>query len=95
MTTIERDGEDFVVPATILAEAFGLSEVEVRKNMRAENITSRSEKGVGEDDGRWRLTFHFRDRACRFIVDESGTILKRTSFPIRHGATAKGDASES
>ncbi|HRW15337.1 DUF6522 family protein [Amaricoccus sp.] len=83
MGGIERDGEGFVVPAGTLAEAFGVSEEEIREKMRDEKITSRSEIGVGEDEGLWRLTFIYGDRACRFIVDGTGRILKRAGFPIR------------
>ncbi|HMQ91662.1 MAG TPA: DUF6522 family protein [Amaricoccus sp.] len=83
MSTIERNGSDFVVSAGLLASAFGLSEEAVRQGMRANRITSQSETGVGEDEGRWRLTFFFQDRAVRFIVDEHGQVLKRVGFPIR------------
>jgi hypothetical protein len=86
MTPIERDGDGFVVPARILAEAFGLTEAEVRKRMHDGTMTSRSETGVGDDAGRWRLTFYHRDRACRFTVDEAGSILKRARFPVRPAA---------
>lgn len=83
--TLERNGSDFVVPADLLADAFGLSETDVREGMRAKRITSRSETGVGEDEGRWRLTFFYQDWAVRFIVDERGEVLKRVGFPVRQG----------
>ena len=83
MTSIERDGESFVVPAGLLAEAFGLSEDEVRAQMRAEKITALSEVGVGADEGRWRLSFYFGNRACGLVVDGNGTVLKRIGFPAR------------
>lgn len=83
MTRIERDGETFVVPAPLLAEAFGMGEAEVKTAMRAGAMTTRSETGLGEDAGRWRLSFHYRDRALRLIVDADGRILKRARFPIR------------
>ncbi|MGB7322751.1 MAG: DUF6522 family protein, partial [Albidovulum sp.] len=46
---------------------------------------------VGEDAGRARLTFHYRDRALRLVVDQTGAILKRASFPApaRNPAAAK------
>ena len=83
MNAVARNGADFVVDAPLLAQTFGLTEAEVRAAMRAGDITSRCETGEGEDAGRWRLTFHHRDRALRLIVDEAGTIQKRTTFPIR------------
>jgi hypothetical protein len=80
---IERSGTEFVVPAELLANALGLSEADIRQGMRANRITSQSETGVGDDEGRWRLTFFYHDRAVRFIVDEHGEVLKRAGFPIR------------
>ncbi|SEP23384.1 hypothetical protein SAMN04490248_14616 [Salinihabitans flavidus] len=82
MTAVERRAEDFVIDAALLADAFGLSQEEIKARMRAGTITSRCEAGVDEDAGRWRLTFHHDNRACRFIVDEGGNILKRATFPI-------------
>ena len=85
MTTVEREAGEFVIDAAVLADAFGLSQDEIKVRMRDGAITSRCETGVGEDAGRWRLTFHHGGRACRFIVDEDGNILTRAAFPVRIG----------
>ncbi|OSP55853.1 DUF6522 family protein [Pseudoruegeria sp. SK021] len=83
MTQIDRDGAGFVVPAPLLAKAFGLTEDQVRSAMRDRSMTSQCEAGVDADIGRWRLTFRHSGRACRFTVDDAGTILSRSSFPVR------------
>lgn len=83
MTSIERKAEDFVIDAALLAEAFGLSQSEIKTRMRNGTITSRCETGVDEDAGRWRLTFHHGDRACRFVVDPAGNVVARSTFPSR------------
>lgn len=83
MTEVERSGDGFVVAAQVLADAFGLTQEEVREKMRSGAITSRSETGVGDDEGRWRLTFHHEGRALRLVVDDRGTVLQRSSFPVR------------
>lgn len=83
MTQVERDGEAFVVPATMLAKAFGMTEDEARKAMRDGALTSICEAGVGADAGRWRLTFRLANRACRYTLDEAGTILSTSRFPVR------------
>jgi hypothetical protein len=83
MTAVERMAGDFVIDATLLAEAFGLPQDEIKARMRAGTITSRCETGVDSDDGRWRLTFHCGDRACRFIVDEAGNVLTKATFTRR------------
>ncbi|OYU16851.1 MAG: hypothetical protein CFE34_18780 [Rhodobacteraceae bacterium PARR1] len=82
MTEIERDGAGFVVPAALLAEAFRMSEDDVRRAMRDGTLTSRGEAGEGADAGRWRLTFRHSGWACRFTLDVTGTILTRSRFPV-------------
>jgi hypothetical protein len=90
MTAVERRAADFVIDAALLADAFGLSQEEIKARMRAGSITSRCEAGVDEDAGRWRLTFHHAGRACRFIVDADGNILTRAIFPVRTGPKDAG-----
>ncbi|WP_370654167.1 DUF6522 family protein [Pseudotabrizicola sp.] len=38
---------------------------------------------MDEDAGCWRLTFYHLNRACRFIVDAEGTVLKSVRFPVK------------
>jgi hypothetical protein len=83
MTKVERDGSDFVVSATLLAHAFEMTEDRIRQAIRDGSLTSICEAGVDADAGRWRLTFRHAGRACRFTVDEAGTILSTSRFPVR------------
>lgn len=83
MTQVERDGAGFVVPASLLANAFGMTEDQVRGAMRDGTMTSVCEAGVGSDAGRWRLTFRHENQACRYTVDAAGTILSTSRFPVR------------
>ena len=83
MTQIEVNEDGFVVDAVVIAEAFKLEPENIQPLMRSGEITSLSEKGIDDDAGRARLTFHYRDRAVRLVVDKTGTILKRVSFPAR------------
>jgi hypothetical protein len=83
MTQVERDGSGFVVSAALLAQAFGMPEGQIRQAMRDGSMTSVCETGVDADAGRWRLTFRHAGRACRFTVDEAGTILSTSRFPVR------------
>lgn len=80
MTAIERTGDDFVVSASILGEAFGLTQAEIKEQMRDGKLTSRCEVGRDEDEGRWRLSFRHKDRVLRLTVDASGQILSRVRF---------------
>lgn len=92
MTEIERKGDEFVVPASLLSEAFGLAEAEIREFMRAATLTSRCEAGQDEDEGRWRLSFHHKGRVFRLTVDANGQILSRARFaaPLPQGANDRG-----
>ena len=80
MGGVAREGTDFTVEAELLAEFFGLEPAKVPRMMRAGQITSRSEQGIGEDEGRWRLTFYHGGRALRLVVDAEGAVLRRSSF---------------
>ena len=81
MTQVELSQDGFVVDATVLSAAFNLAPEDIQPLMRNGNITSRCETGIDDDAGQSRLTFHYRDRAVRLVVDQAGTILKQTRFP--------------
>lgn len=82
MTQIEVNADGFVIDADLLAEAFKLPTSDIQNLMRSGEITSRSEEGVGADGGRNRLTFHYTDKAVRFVIAPSGAIISQSSFPI-------------
>jgi hypothetical protein len=48
--------------------------------MRRGIVYSMSERGIGEDEGRFRLTFRYRDRVFRLIVTTTGKIVSEESF---------------
>ncbi|MCV3273549.1 DUF6522 family protein [Roseobacter sinensis] len=85
--TISFDGDRFLVPAELIATAFDLAPADVPDLMRHGSITSRSETGVEEDAGRWRITFFYNGRALRLTIDAQGEVLKRALFdtPGRSG----------
>lgn len=70
-----------IVGVSLIASAFDLDPGVVQDLMRAGKITSRCERGVGKDAGRWRLTFWHSDRTVRLIVDENASILSHVCFP--------------
>ena len=82
MTRIDLTEQGFIVEAQELAAAFGVEPGQVPELMRANRITTRCETGEGEDAGRHRLTFFFRNQALRLTVDAEGTILKRARFDV-------------
>ncbi len=82
MSEVSKTDSGFVVEAATIARAFKITEEQVREEMRNGLISSRSESGAGEDEGRWRMTFYRADRAFRLVVDEKGEVLSRGSFPV-------------
>ncbi|WP_417489618.1 DUF6522 family protein [Maricaulis sp.] len=77
MTQVTVKAGEFTVDAGLVAAAFALDQAGMQAKMRAGEITSRCATGIGEDEGRFQLTFHYQTRALRLIVDGSGTVLSK------------------
>lgn len=82
MADVERDGEGFVVAAELLGAALRLEAADVPGLLRAGEISSRCEEGVGDDAGRWRLTFGHGQRRLRLVVDGNGQVLTRSVVDV-------------
>lgn len=80
---VDFDGQSFSVDAALIAEGFGIGPAKVQALMRSRKITSRCERGIEQDAGRYRLTFRHDDRALQIVVDERGEILQRSVEPER------------
>jgi hypothetical protein len=66
----------FEIEARDLGALLGLTEEEVRRRMEAGRITTRIERGLGEDEGRFRVTFTHDDGWVRLVLDAGGKVLK-------------------
>ena len=77
MSTVQIDGENFVIEAEDLARAFGMDAPEVLRRLRAGLLMTRCEKGIGEHAGCHRLSFSLEGRVLRLTVDGDGRILSR------------------
>lgn len=75
MSTVSFSGDDIEIAADVVAAAFGLDTAALREAMRAGTITSRAERGEGEDAGRWRLSFFSTNRRVRFTCDTGGAVI--------------------
>lgn len=75
---IRIDDSGIEIDAGIVAEGLGLKPDLLRERMREGRITSRCERGVGEDEGRWRITFFSDNRRLRLVVDAAGRIEQRS-----------------
>ncbi|MBK0327511.1 hypothetical protein I5535_09395 [Rhodobacteraceae bacterium F11138] len=80
MTGITPSPDGFTVDAEIIGKGFGLDPADVPGLLRSGQITSRSETGIDDDAGRFRLTFFHLGRSLRLTVDTDGKILARSSF---------------
>lgn len=82
---IDFDGQSFSVDASLIAASFGIGLERVQPLMREGKITSRCERGIDEDAGRYRLSFFHERLNLSFIVDESGEIVERRFRVVPRG----------
>lgn len=76
---VEIAGGDIVVDAEMLAPMFDIPAEDVPGLMRTQAITSICERGAGEDEGRYRLSFFYRNRRVRLSIDPAGRVLQRSA----------------
>jgi hypothetical protein len=77
--SIEVEDGAFLIEASVIATGLDVEPAQVLILFRSGEITSISEQGVGEDAGFHRLTFHYRNRRFRLIVNGAGQIVRRSS----------------
>lgn len=76
---IELADGAFQIEASVIAAGLNIETGRVPILLRSGEITSTSEHGVGEDAGFHRLTFYYRNRRFRLIIDGTGQIVRRSS----------------
>jgi hypothetical protein len=73
--TLARDENgEFLLPAEMLAARFGWPIETFRDMMRRGLVSSRVERGEGEDEGRWRLSVRCGNRRWQAIVEADGSV---------------------
>ena len=70
-----KDGE-VTIDAALLASGLGLSTEALRAEMRRGLVYGVVEKGVGEDQGRLRLSLRYRARSWTVVIEPGGTLLQ-------------------
>ena len=80
MAMIEFCEGDIQVDAKLIAEGLGTDLSCIQAAMREGKITSRYERGVAEDEGRIRLTFFTEHCRLRLVIDESGSVIQRSTI---------------
>ena len=71
---VSIDGE-ITVDARLIAPHLGLTPEEMMAELRCGRVYQVAEKGTAADEGRIRLTFRYRARECRIVVDASGAVV--------------------
>jgi uncharacterized protein (UPF0276 family) len=79
--TREADG-GFVVDAALVAPGLGLTPEAFMAALRKGLVFQIHESGTGEDSGTHRLTFRYRSREWRLIVDDEGLVLQAGPGPL-------------
>lgn len=64
-----------------VARALNLDVAAFRQLMDAGKITVLCERGTGEDEGTWRVSFYHDGRRARFVLDAQGRILDTLATP--------------
>lgn len=78
----------FEIDAATIADALEIDPSLLQQRIRDGALTTRCERGVDADEGRYRLTFFTEHRRLRLIVDAAGNVLQRST--INFGEHAAG-----
>lgn len=77
---IEFSDNTFLVDAALIGELLHVPATSVPILMRERRITSICERGTGQDEAEFRLTFFYRSRRARLITDAAGRLLRRSAI---------------
>lgn len=64
------------VDAAVIGKGLEMDPSLVPGYLRRGTITSLCERGVGEDDGQYRLTFYFEKRRFRILTNRAGNVIQ-------------------
>ncbi len=75
---LERNMDGFAIDAALLGELLNVPSCRVQDLMRQKEITGVCERGEGEHQGLYRLTFFYKGRRARVSVDETGEVIRQS-----------------
>lgn len=78
MAAVEFQEGAIQIDAEVIAEGLAIEASQVQECLRQGKITTRYERGTGEDEGRHRITFFARHRRFRVTVDKTGAVVQRS-----------------
>jgi len=74
---VSVNDEGATVDVAVLADGLGVEAADIYSLIREGKLTSKFEKGMGNDAGRCRLTFWLGAKRFRILVDAQGNMLKK------------------
>ncbi len=77
--SIQVSDSDIVVDAELLATCLDLSVASLRQAMSAGDVRTLVENGEGEDSGRMRLTFRYKNRQFSILREPDGQLHEASS----------------
>lgn len=80
MPPIRFEDEAIEIDVAIIANGLGIEPGLVQAQMQAGKITSLCERGIDDDAGTFRLSFFTEHKRLRVIVNEDGTVIRRTTL---------------
>jgi hypothetical protein len=80
MGMIEFHGGDIQIDASVIGVGLNIDPSTVQELIREGKITSRCERGIEEDEGRYRLTFFSEHSRFRLIIDTMGNVVQRSTI---------------
>jgi Family of unknown function (DUF6522) len=80
MALVEFEDGAIQVDVAVVAKGLGIEPPLVQEGMREGRITSLCERGVDEDEGRYRVTFFSENRRFRLTVDNEGNVVQRSAI---------------
>jgi hypothetical protein len=79
MAVVEFEQGTLSIDANVIGRGLNVEPSLVQGQMREGKITVLCERGVNEDVGRHRLTFFYKNRRFRLVVDEKGNAVQRST----------------
>ena len=79
MGVVEFEEGTLSIDAAVVGRGLNVEPSLVPVRMREGKITVLCDRGIDEDAGRYRLTFFYRNRRFRLVVDEEGNVVQRST----------------
>ena len=76
-----RSAPQIEIEASVIGGGLGIEPSQVQAQLENGKISTLCERGVGEDEGRYRVTFYYGKQRLRILLDSSGNIVDASGHP--------------